>query len=495
MADNLDLMCAVIEKAAMEKVTIEIDQALSLAFSNRKKHREQRPNQPYVDMETYQISGFPTTLPQRLCPKPTGLLPSQLSVYEDFIRIPRSMPVPYDKPSAHLILERFAQCITELEKLANQTNLTNFNALPQHSDIRNLVRQIPMLALSSFDKCEAARTFAQKVVQLLYKSERQLLIEIYVVLLENLCEVSPNVGTLVTSWLTHADDERKYNVPVTVALIKAGLIDLPEQDQELSILIDSGRTSAIDFTVKLIRACLLNENPPLATRQEFKVSLDSLSNLRHQVPVSSLLEDLRKTQPEDAGLREQLQFFFGEWVRLYQHPATTEKTMLAFAIQLSQQSIFKVEEVSSLFYRVCIEVSVDHAIKFKMIPGQSTAYQPMDAFSKLIVTLIQVPEAEQMSLFTRALSVVVLVISQHHQVRGQHFDQRPFLRFFTSLLTDLHAMEQNVQYLALLTALSNTFFTLQPTHFAGFTFAWLQLISHRLFMPQLLLAENQIVSQ
>lgn len=229
MADNLDLMCAVIEKAAMEKVTIEIDQALSLAFSNRKKHREQRPNQPYVDMETYQMSGFPTTLPQRLCPKPTGLLPSQLSVYEDFIRIPRSTPVPYDKPSAHLILERFAQCITELEKLANQTNLNNFNSF----------------LVNGFD---------------------------YI-------------------------------------------------------------------------------------------------NIRPR----------------------------------------RKKTMLAFAIQLSQQSIFKVEEVSSLFYRVCIEVSVDHAIKFKMIPGQSTAYQPMDAFSKLIMTLIQVPEAEQMSLFTRALSVIVLV--------------------------------------------------------------------------------------
>lgn len=488
-------MCAVIEKAAMEKVTIEIDQALSLAFANRKKHREQRPNQGYVDMETFQMSGFPSTLPPRLLPKPSGLLPAQLNVYEDFMRIPRSTPIPQDKPNLHIILERFAQCITELETQVTQSNVSNFHALPPHSTIRELARQIPMLALSSFDKCEVAKTFAQKVVQLLYKSERQLLIEVYVILLENLCEVAASVGTLVTSWLTHADDERKYNVPVTVALIKSGLIDLPEQDQELSILIDSGRPSAIEFTVKLIRACLLNEKPPLATRQEFKASLDSLSNLRHQASIASLLEEIRKTQPEDAGLREQLQFFFGEWVRLYQHPATTEKTMIAFATQLCQQSMFKLEEVSSLFYRVCIEVSVDHAIKFKMIPGQSTAYQPMDAFSKLLVTLIQVPEnGEPMKVFTRALSVVVLVISQHHQVRGQHFDQRPFLRFFTSLLTDLHAQEPNVQYLSLLTALSNSFFTLQPSHFAGFTFAWLQLISHRLFMPQLLLAENQIVS-
>ncbi|KAG1239857.1 hypothetical protein G6F68_018225 [Rhizopus microsporus] len=113
--------------------------------------------------------------------------------------------------------------------------------LPVQHDIITIIHQVSLLAMTSFDKGEAARTFAQKVVQLLYKSETQLGREAYVVLLERLCDVSPNVGVLVTSWLTHADDERKYNVPVTVALIKANLISLSEQDQELANLIDSGR--------------------------------------------------------------------------------------------------------------------------------------------------------------------------------------------------------------------------------------------------------------
>lgn len=574
VADNLDLMCAVIEKAAMEKATLEIDQVLAMALLNRKKHQEVRPNQPYVDMDTYQMSGFPSTLPALLRPKPGGLQPSQLSVYEDFMRIPRAAPsaasttpmmdravarmdpgfqygsnsplassTAFDnslmgaqqqqqqlpQASAHVILERFAHCITELEKLTSQTNINTVNALPQHSDIRTLIRQVPMLALSSFDKAEAARTFAQKIVQLLYKSERQLTIEAYVVMLEHLCELSSNVGTLVTSWLTHADDERKYNVPVTVALIKAGLINLPEQDHELSILIESGRTSAIEFTARLIRACLFGEYP-LATRHEFMASLEALGNLRgNQLPESvlALMEDMRNTtgshhqqqqqqhmvqdnqaqdSNKDAALREQFQFFFAEWVRLYQHPATTEKTMLAFATQLSQQSILKMDDMLALFYRVCVEVSVEHAIKSKMLPGQSPAlgYHPIDALSKLIVCFVQIPstlsengQADALAYFTNALSVAVLCISQHHEVRGQHFDQRPFLRLFTCLLSDLHSAEQHIQplYIPLLTAFSNTLYTLQPTHYTGFTFAWLQLMSHRFFMPQLLLAENQKVSR
>ncbi|KAK4517846.1 aminopeptidase [Mucor velutinosus] len=568
VADNLDLMCAVIEKAAMEKATLEIDEVLAMALLNRKKHHEVRPNQPYIDMDTYQMSGFANTLPALLRPKPSGLQPSQLSVYEDFMRIPRAAPsaasttpmmdramarvdpgfhygsnsplatsTAFDnslvgnqqqqlpQASAHVILERFAHCITELEKLTSQTNINTVNALPQHSDIRTLIRQVPMLAFSSFDKAEAARTFAQKIVQLLYKSEKQLTIEAYVVILEHLCELSPTVGSLVTSWLTHADDERKYNVPVTVALIKAGLIDLPEQDQELSILIESGRTSAIEFTARLIRACLFGEHP-LATRHEFMASLEALSNLRgNKLPESvlALMEDMRtilsshhqqqqqqhlmrdnQTQDnsKDAALREQFQFFFAEWVRLYQHPATTEKTMLAFATQLSQQSILKIDGMLALFYRVCIEVSVEHAIKSKMMPGQSPAlgYHPIDALSKLVMCFVRMPptspendQADALAYFTNALSVVVLCISQHHEVRGQHFDQRPFLRLFTCLLSDLHSAEQHIQplYIPLLTAFSNTLYTLQPTHYTGFTFAWLQLVSHRFFMPQLLLAENQ----
>ena len=40
---------------------------------------------------------------------------------------------------------------------------------------------------------------------------------------------------------------------------------------------------------------------------------------------------------------------------------------------------------------------------------------------------------------------------------------------------------------------SDTFSSLQPTYFPGFAFSWMSLISHRLFMPKLLLSENREV--
>ncbi|RCH87876.1 hypothetical protein CU097_000839, partial [Rhizopus azygosporus] len=534
------------------------DEILLNAYASRKKHREQQQQrgnpQPYFDMDIFSVSRFPATLPEPLRPKPNGIHANQLRIYEDFLRVPRLAPqapagqmlhsgyntglislLEQQQVSAHQILERFAQYISDLEKLISVTNVPSFGHLPLQHDIITIIHQIPLLALSSFDKAEAARTFAQKVVQLLYKSETQLGREVYVVLLERLCEVSPNVGVLVTSWLTHADDERKYNVPVTVALIKANLINLPEQDQELATLIDSGRMSAIDFTARLIRACLYEEGG-LATRQDFMASLEALSRLRGNVPESVLflMEEMRRRSvpgstaapvtlqqhpmlpqglsDEEVAIREQMHVLFSEWIRLYQHPTSTDKILKVFVTQLSQQNIFKMEDMSSLFYRTCIEASVEHAIKHKQLLNQPVGltYLPIDALSKLIVCLVELPQppvdnsamgkaamdspdSARIALFTKILSIVILVISQMHDQRQQQFDQRPFLRFFTSLLCELHSSEQQLQtvYMSILSALSNTFNTLQPLNFPGFTFAWLQLTSHRMFMPKLLLAENQ----
>ncbi|KAI7885612.1 Not1-domain-containing protein [Lichtheimia hyalospora FSU 10163] len=559
VSDNLDLVCAVIEKVAMSKVAAEIDELLINSYANRKKHREQRPGQPFFDMDVFSMSRYPLSLPEPLRAKPNGMHSAQLRVYEDFRRIPRSAPqtesdlTPMSHPSdaytqaynmpganvfaggaaavnaasagagasnggydnmlgqhsAHQVLERFNQYLVELETLVNQTNAPNFASLPPLHDIRVIIRQVPTLASSSFDKVEAARAFAQKVVSRLYKSETQLSREVYVVLLERLCVVSPNVGTLVTYWLTHVDDERKYNVPVTVALIKAGLINVMEQDQELGHLIESGRPTAIDFAAQLVNSCIFDEN--LVTPQDFAISLEAISRLRGSIPdsVLMLMDNLRGNirgqgrdtqEGGDAGLREQLRYFFAEWVQLCQHPSTNEKAQGVFLLQLSQHTIFQTDDMSSLFFRVCIEAAIERALRFKQIPGQApgAAYQLIDAFSKLVVGLVKVQSdnlsaAARVNLFSKVLSVTVLILSQHHERDGDQFNQRPFLRLFTCLLSDLHAAEQQLLpvYFGILTALSNTFYTLQPSSFPGFSFAWLQLISHRLFMPKLLLSENQ----
>lgn len=40
VADNIDIACAAIEKAAMERAVVEVDDAFSLAYADRRLHRE-----------------------------------------------------------------------------------------------------------------------------------------------------------------------------------------------------------------------------------------------------------------------------------------------------------------------------------------------------------------------------------------------------------------------------------------------------------------------
>ncbi|CAN0123860.1 unnamed protein product, partial [Phaeothamnion confervicola] len=75
----------------------------------------------------------------------------------------------------------------------------------------------------------------------------------------------------------------------------------------------------------------------------------------------------------------------------------------------------------------------------------------------------------------------------------KQFDQRPYFRLLLCLLQHLNAPDRlldssNLQVLA---AFASAFHALQPTAAPGFAFAWLELVSHRSFMPTLLLAKQQ----
>jgi len=97
--------------------------------------------------------------------------------------------------------------LSEIEKLISKSPQASWASLPQNHDIRLLVNQIPLIAAQSIHRDETALNFSQKVVQLLYKNESNLSREVYVVLLEKLCELSFRVAKEVTAWLIYADDE------------------------------------------------------------------------------------------------------------------------------------------------------------------------------------------------------------------------------------------------------------------------------------------------
>jgi CCR4-NOT transcription complex subunit 1 len=80
------------------------------------------------------------------------------------------------------------------------------------------------------------------------------------------------------------------------------------------------------------------------------------------------------------------------------------------------------------------------------------------------------------------------VLIQDHDVRQTEFQQLPYHRIFIMLLLELNAPEHVLETINFqtLTAFCNTFHILRPTKAPGFVYAWLELISHRIFIARML---------
>src|SRR5258708_4986110 len=177
-----------------------------------------------------------------------------------------------------------------------------------------------------------------------------------------------------------------------------------------------------------------------------------------------LLEDLRgpRNGPSDAPdaiMYDKLARHYADWVRLYQRSPNLEKAFVSWVTQLTAQGILKGEEISSFFYRVCVEASVTLYQELTSQGEIVNSYQPVDALSRLIVLMIKYNgDAVQTKVhyLTKILSIVVVVLAHFHEEFPTALPQKPFFRLFSSLFNDLHAIESTIQapYLHFLVALS-----------------------------------------
>ncbi|EJD02104.1 Not1-domain-containing protein [Fomitiporia mediterranea MF3/22] len=549
--DNIDVACEAIEKAAIDRAIKEVDAALAQSYDARRRYRDVRSGQSFWDPLAVQ-SAFIAGLPDPLRIRPNGLQPLQQRVYEEFAfdskrRVPGRPPsiVQYARNdalqptyspspipdhqvavanSAYMAQEQFNILVQKLESILSEIPYTSLALVPSNHELRNVVNRVLSLALESNDRVRTPLFMSQKIVQHLYKTPSQIGRDIYVALLDQLCQSFEEVAKEAINWLICAEDERKFNIPATVTLLRSHLITPTDEDMQLAKWIyasANSRPSLQDFAAGLIRECLTSE-PPVTTQHQFQYTLDALTQLvRASKATESVIQLLNElaglpSQPSTeivpaVGLQpvkqetEQLQIVllkrFQQWVGIFQSSSNPEKMFVQYVTALSKQGILKVEDMSSFFFRVCAESSISHYTKSVAAGDFGHSFLALDAMSRLIVYIIKYHGdasgtnnlQAKVHYFTKILSILVLVVANRHEEQGPAFQQKPFFRFFSSLLSDLSSLGDQLGnvYFHLLVALSDTFSSLQPVYFPGFAFSWMTLISHRLFMPKLLLSENR----
>lgn len=300
---------------------------------------------------------------------------------------------------------------------------------------------------------------------------------------------------------------------MSVTLIRTAFIHVPELDSQLSqVILRSFAPEMLDFTADLVRECSLSEHASIP-RTGFASSLAALlkaHELGHSTQaVDALLDDLRGPRshdmsvvssdgldtkpPIDVKVQERLAHYFLEWVRVYSTSKNPEVAFVPYITYLQKERILNGEDVSSAFYRTAINCAVD--LDGGKLDSNAVFYGT-DSLAKLIVLIVKnYGDKSGTSSVSRTVYYYnkIITIMSYALVQRQldeSFSQRPWSRFFTSMLSEFGSIEHGLPdtYYGCLKSFANVLGITQPTYAPRFAFGWLSIVSHRLFMPKLLSA-------
>lgn len=251
---NLDLASSVIEKCAEERAIPEIEDLMEGELEARRRHRLQRPSEPYID---HGLSRWAMTIPHpfKLQPSLGGLNAEQMAIYDDFARQSRAtaaaagpshapsvsdarslanealgdqynavsnLPTPAETPSMpHLgvqlqhypqghaalangrpagisqvdsrtIAERVNKLLEQLSTAATNTSEEHFNEVPRSHPVLDIVDALVQLIIKTQQTSEEFAAYAgNQIAQMLFRQpEGVLLLESLVHVLETLRKIA-----------------------------------------------------------------------------------------------------------------------------------------------------------------------------------------------------------------------------------------------------------------------------------------------------------------
>eukprot|EP00252_Welwitschia_mirabilis_P002749 TRINITY_DN12719_c0_g2_i1.p1 TRINITY_DN12719_c0_g2~~TRINITY_DN12719_c0_g2_i1.p1 ORF type:complete len:2025 (+),score=405.51 TRINITY_DN12719_c0_g2_i1:577-6075(+) len=414
-------------------------------------------------------------------------------------------------------------------------------------EIQTIVAEIPEIILQSISRDEAALAIAQKVFKRLYENATNSLhVSTHIAVLVAIRDIYKRLVKELTSWVVYSDEDRKFNRDITVALVRSDLINLTEYNMHLAKLVDGGRNAAAtEFAMFLVQTCVVQE-PGISATELYNL-IEALGKVAQRPgspeSLQQLMEDVRnassnaasqtaasagkeeKSRPRDkkpiipgriagtreenklpnreggssdpAGFREQVASLFDEWFRIHESSGVNEKAYPVYISKLQQSGMLKGDDVSDRFFRVLTELAVTHCLATEVAgSGALLNFTAIDILSNLVILLIKFcavdPGVSKVNLLNKVLTAVVRVIQRDSEEKKSAFHPRPYFRLFLNWIMDFNSLDSalDANNFQVLNAFATAFHSLQPSRVPAFSFAWLDLISHRAFMPKLLQSKN-----
>ncbi|KAF2761013.1 Not1-domain-containing protein [Pseudovirgaria hyperparasitica] len=401
--------------------------------------------------------------------------------------------------------DRLLELMTDLQRAVCDANETRIEDLSQTSPISRFYDQILALVDNAgTHKDMLCLTAASKATNFIYSDKSSRLeVEVFVMLLSRLCQSTVATARQVIIWLDPLEEDRVFNAFAALCLLKERLLDIHKVDVAIARALMSRREIAIEFLSDLMDEMISGE-VPIVMRSDFAVTFEALSDWLTEFPdftrVKTVLSKLNApAKPEEALMNAHqskeytMEYAFIEWGQL-QRQGVSENTLSSFISQLRTLGITGDKEATALFLRTCIAISIEsYEVEERILYGGSldTAYVNVDALARLIVALVAqlgpvdgaVKESKPKH-FERLLSVVVLLLCQHHHTKGEGFNQKVFFRLFASIICELQASKHSFIGLEkqMYIVMGKAFLAMQPVYFPCFAFGWLALIAHRIIL-------------
>uniref|UniRef100_A0A2N9FJB6 CCR4-NOT transcription complex subunit 1-like n=1 Tax=Fagus sylvatica TaxID=28930 RepID=A0A2N9FJB6_FAGSY len=433
-------------------------------------------------------------------------------------------------------LDKYQIVAQKLEALLNNDG--------KDPEVQGVITEVPEIILRCISRDEAALAVAQKVFKGLYENgSNNIHIGAHLAILTAIRDVCKPFVKELTSWVIYSDEERKFNKDITIGLIRSELLNLAEYNVHMAKLIDGGRNKpATEFAISLLQTLVIEDSKviselhnlvdALAKLAQKPGSPESLQQLVEVVknPAASVAalsgvnvgkddkarqskdkkapghstasredyNNVESVEPDPAGFREQVSMLFAEWYRICELPGANDAACTHYILQLHQNGLLKGDDMTDRFFRLLTELSVAHCLSSEVINSgtlqsqvQNLSFLAVDIYAKLVFSILK--GSSKLFLLSKILAVTVRFIQKDAEDKKSSFNPRPYFRLFINWLLDLGSLDPvidgaNFQILA---AFANAFHALQPLKVPTFSFAWLELVSHRSFMPKMLIVNGQ----
>lgn len=242
---------------------------------------------------------------------------------------------------------------------------------------------------------------------------------------------------------------------------------------------------------------------------------------------NNLLQQREAPEGDPPGLVDKTEKLLREWVGIHQ-TGQSVKMFPVFVQQMTAHGILKTDDLVTRFFRLSTEMCVESCYRLlasapngrNSLDLRNKCYETLDAFTMLIVLLIKnsgsspssnvAPEPmAKINLLSKILSIIANVAMKDQESRQTDFQHLAYYRIlillfielnlsppmlglpaqnfnnFNQIAANVDVIAENVQY-HVLNEFFKTLKALKPSRAPSFAFAWLDFLSHRLFIDKCL---------